>query len=366
MKGLPKSLIFLPVERKIKHFLGKAERPFALTLALTYRCQSRCLTCRIWKTNKKNHKQELKIPDYLPLFENLKNDLIILNVTGGEPFLRQDLVDFIKIATGKLKRLSWLTLATNGLQTKEILLKTKRILREYRGNLSIEVSLDGEEDLHDRIRGVKGAYRKTLKTFKKLSRLAKKNPKLRVYFSHTLSRWNSGNLKNFLAVLKKEAGCDLSRLSFNLEHNGLLYQRTEDPLWEKEDRRKLKSDLDFLLKTRHLKLTPDPFHFAKSLFRGFYLRNVNKLLSQKKLIFPCQAARGSLFIDPYGNLYPCIIWDKKLDSIKNLNLKGFWENSALKKTRGEIKRGACPGCFSPCEIQYYICHNPFAIFKSLK
>ena len=75
--------------------------------------------------------------------------------TGGEPLVRKDLVELASHATSKGMRA---VISTNGtLITKEKARELKGVGLSYVG-----ISLDGMEEVHDRFRGVPGAFRKAL------------------------------------------------------------------------------------------------------------------------------------------------------------------------------------------------------------
>lgn len=353
-----KSLFFLP-------------KPFSLTLAVTYRCQSRCLTCRIWEIyqkDKEKAKKEFNYKDYLPLFTSLQNNLIHLGITGGEPFLKEDLEKLIALASEKLNKLSWISITSNGFASQKIIAKTKKILKVYPGNLSLEISLDGNEQLHDQIRGLPGSYEKALRTYAKLNALTKKNSRLRVSFSYTISSLNLGQFDQFYSALKKDLNLGLEKVGINFEHFGLLYQRKGNLKLSQEGQEKLKKDIDFILKKTRFKLTFDFFRWGKAIFKRFYLTNLPYFgQNPQRMILPCVAASSSFFIDPYGDIYPCTIWEKNLGNIKTLDLEKFWSSSVVKETQKAIKKQKCPICFTPCEAQIaFISNLPFSLFKAKK
>ena len=97
---------------------------------LTNKCQSRCKTCKIWKIykdNPKKVKEELDLEEYKKTFENIKKEVMWLNLSGGEPFLRKDIDDIAIVAIENFKNMSILNIPTNGLRTELIKKKTERV-----------------------------------------------------------------------------------------------------------------------------------------------------------------------------------------------------------------------------------------------
>lgn len=342
----------------------KKPRLLSLTLAVTYRCQSRCLTCQTWQ---RPFKKELLPPDYLPFFQTVKNDLVHLSLTGGEPFLSPHLYPLVDLAVRSLPHLTWISLSTNGFLTEKIQQIVPQILKIYPRRLSLEISLDGQEGLHDRIRGLKGSYCQALKTFQFLKQLSQTSPRLTVFFSYTFSRFNLGCFPRLLLDLNQEFPVSLEDFSFNLEQTGFYYQRTAPFSWKQKQINSLKKDLDFILKKSRLQLKRNLFGFGKILFQRFYLKNLPLFLKNPRhLILPCAAGSQTLFLDPYGDLYPCLVWNEKLGNIKTLNFDKLWVLRKLKIIRQKIKLGQCPICFTPCQVQIsYLSQLPLSLFKTL-
>ena len=71
---------------------GKPTRPQALSLEITHHCIAKCIMCNIWKIP--TQVPELSIDEWLDLLSDVVfTDLRELDITGGEPFLRKDLLD---------------------------------------------------------------------------------------------------------------------------------------------------------------------------------------------------------------------------------------------------------------------------------
>ena len=67
----------------------KTINPTDASIILTYRCPMRCVMCNIWK-NPTEKKEEIKAVD-LKTLPQLK----FINLTGGEPFIREDLEEIV-------------------------------------------------------------------------------------------------------------------------------------------------------------------------------------------------------------------------------------------------------------------------------
>ena len=130
-------------------------------LAVTYRCNLKCTMCYIWK-NPSDPQREIR-PEHLTSFP----EVVRLNITGGEPFIKEDLSDILDVMKKKAKRI---VVSSNGLLTKRIL----EVMNRHR-DVGIRLSVDGIGETHDQIRGVKGIHQKALETLKGLKSLGIKD-----------------------------------------------------------------------------------------------------------------------------------------------------------------------------------------------
>jgi len=87
--------------------------------------------------------------------KTLKN-LVILSLTGGEPFLRDDIADIAIVASEMIPQLRDFRVATNGTLTEKITSAIETVLTETDLDVSIKLSLDGFEETHDKVRRVPG------------------------------------------------------------------------------------------------------------------------------------------------------------------------------------------------------------------
>jgi len=79
-----------------------------LSVITTYRCNSKCQMCYIWK-NPTLPKEEISTT----ILSKLPNGFDNVNITGGEPTLRDDLLEICDVLNPKAKTLE---ISTNGLK----------------------------------------------------------------------------------------------------------------------------------------------------------------------------------------------------------------------------------------------------------
>lgn len=316
-------------------------KPYKLTYAITYDCNSRCKICNIWKKKSKN---ELKLEQIKKFFEK-NNYFSWIDLTGGEPFLRKDLVDIVKIIQKNCKNLYLLHLPTNGFSTKLIIEKSKQIASLKLKKFILSVSLDGPPELNDQLRN-KNAFSNSIRTYKELKKLG-----IEAYFGMTLSNYNYNKFGDtFYAVKKLIPKIKYTDFHMNIAHNSPHFYSNE----EKDLRRnEIISEINNFIKLRGFAVTP-----VKWLEKR-YLGLIGKYLRTKKTPIKCLALSSSIFLDPYGNIYPCSIYNRKLGNIRGFNysLKNIWKSGKIKEIRSQILKKQCPNCWTPCEAYQSILGN---------
>ena len=160
--------------------------PFSVVISISFRCNSKCRTCDIWR--KPN--DDMTVEEWDKVFANLGRSVEYLTFTGGEPFMRKDLDDMV-ISGYRHCRPSYITIPTNGLLTDRILSQVDRICRDCPGTyIGINLSLDGIGDEHDDIRGVPGNWERAMDTWQGLKALKEKHTNLVLTVHTVISRFN--------------------------------------------------------------------------------------------------------------------------------------------------------------------------------
>ena len=104
------------------------------------------------------------------------------NITGGEPFIREDLEEVVEELYKKSDRI---VISTNGFFTDRILKLAKRF-----PNIGIRISIEGLEETNNEIRGLKDGYNRGYTTLKKLKEMGMKD----VGFGMTVQDKNAPDL----------------------------------------------------------------------------------------------------------------------------------------------------------------------------
>ncbi len=309
---------------KFKHLFTLPARPRYINLSFTYICNSRCLMCDNWKRYKDEPKklnQELTLKDYEKFFSENDywlSDLRNIGIAGGEPFLRSDLVDLVKLIHKNFPKIK-IGLQSNGLAPQKTADVLRRIIKFY-PDISLGVSLDGIGKTHDKIRGISGAYKKVLQTISEAKKAGVKEI-------------NSGMTivaDNFSEILEVKETVEKEKVKF------ACFLADEGEYYNKQS----KNGLDEKVKNSVIKS-------LKEFSGDYYLDNLRlQLEGKRKRNLPCYSGWTSLVIDPYGEVRPCVLRSDSFGNIKNSPLSEILTGEKAKAIREKIKKCSC---WSICE-----------------
>jgi len=129
----------------------------------TRRCNLCCLHCGS-PSEEVSHAEELTTEEVVDAFEQIARDFDMsrfrhINITGGEPFVRGDLVDVLR-AISRWPFYRNIDIQTNGV----FIADNPDVLKELRevGVTGLGVSIDGFESTHDSLRGTPGTWTKAV------------------------------------------------------------------------------------------------------------------------------------------------------------------------------------------------------------
>ncbi len=312
--------------------------PFGAVFVVTSRCNSRCRMCQIWNQNT----PDSHIDTYVsivrqPLFRHIVN----VAITGGEPTLRNDLDTLFEGILTACPRLNSVNISTNAFlpdRLEKIARNFIRIRDKLNPNvrLIIQISLDGTEDLHDRIRGVPGGFRNVMESRTRMERLFSATPNCEFYHLCVLQPDNIPFLETiepFFESLNTQTIFnfvnDVSYVLPNPESAPTLTPAMEQSLIAFY-RKKLRTD-------------PDPRHhyhyqeFIDWLELGYRPR-VCGLLSQH------------IIINHDGHLLPCLnCRDITYPRLSGPEMYGeFWKSGQRRDINRQIRTKICPACRAPC------------------
>ena len=329
--------------------IRRPRAPLKVNWCLTYWCQYRCKTCNIWQ---RKPTDELTTGE-VQAFVRENPTVAWVDLTGGEIFLRPDIDDVLETVVSGWRRLALLHFPTNGFLTDRIVSSVKRIAGRGPAQTVVTVSLDGDEQTNDDIRGIKGGFRRQIETFRRLREIRGITPVLGV----TLSSHNAGKFaETFAACAREIPGLTIDEMHLNVAQvSGHYYGNAATP-GLRPDTEAIRRELRVYRQLRGLPRS------AAQLLESAYLRAMDDFLRTGTTPMPCHALRSSCFVDPWGVVYPCISYSRPIGRLREtgMRLADIWDAPATAAVQKEIWDGECPQCWTACEAYQSILGNLLA------
>jgi len=368
-KNVRSMLLSRVVGCKLSHIgLQKSPAPINLTFSVTNMCQSRCKTCSIWRTyldQRSRFSDELTLDEIEKIFSGV-GQVYFFNISGGEPFLRQDLTQIVAAACKYLKP-SVIHTPTNALLPRRIEEKVEEILEIIRASgreipFTIKPSFDGVGKVHDEVRGVAGNFDKVMDTLSRLKNLQKKYPNLEIGVGTVISKFNLDHVEE-TAKFVRQLDVD-SYISEIAEERTELFNTgqpiTPDPLEYEKAIETFNS---------HLSKSIGKAHKVSSMtlaVRQVYYSYAIRIMKERRQVIPCYAGISNVHISPYGDVWPCCVlgYDKSMGNLRDhdYDFKKVWHSEKASDVRRFIADGKC---HCPLANQAYsnILCSPAAVFK---
>lgn len=294
-----------------------------IVFEITDECNSRCKHCNIWRT--KPTKDLLTTKEIENIFnENILKDIKSVLITGGEPVLREDIKEVIKIIHKALPSAN-ITLSTNGLLPDRVI-DTVKFASANNICLDVGVSLDAVGEKHDQIRGVKGNFEKTTYLLEELKKLKKDNKVGNVIVGFTLSHatvTEFDNVANFAARFNFHCLPQLYE-AFEYYHNESRPVQDGDVKdYHHSDNTVLIEALEKMYPTLHNEILIDS------------LRNT--------LDFRCFSMQSFCLLHCDGEISPCLRFSNtRVGNLKKQSFKEIWYSDASGNARKLVQK--CKGC----------------------
>lgn len=278
------------------------------TVIVTYRCNAKCTMCnRYMAPSKAEEEITLETIKKLPR-------MYFTNVTGGEPFIRDDLKDIVRELYKKSDRV---VISTNGFFTDKIV----ELCKEF-PQVGIRISIEGLEKTNNAIRGLEDGFNRGYSTLKTLLKMGMKD----VGFGMTVQDANAHDLVA-LYNISDELGMEFATASV---HNSFYFVESHNIIHDRLTVAKCFEDLiNKLLESNS----------PKKWFRAYFNHGlINYIFGQKRLL-PCDMSFDTFFVDPFGDVMPCN-GTKEKEVMGNLNLQTWdelWESETAETVRKKVR-----------------------------
>lgn len=324
--------------------------PMALTLNVTSRCNSRCKTCNLWSKKV----PELALENIEEIFRTLGRSLFWLTLSGGEPFLRKEIVQICQVAC-RYSRPSIINIPTNGILCDVVPERVRELCEACPdANFIINHSIDEIGEKHDEIRNAKDNYEKMMRTYQAVRAL--EYPNLEVGIHTVISRFN---VKNFQNVYDQLIALGPDSYITEIAENRVELDTLDSeisPAYED-----YVTAIDFL----KAKLKEKKFRGVSKITQAFrlnYYDLVKRILREERQVLPCYSGFSSAQIFSDGQLWTCCVRGGYMGNLADagFDFPKVWFGPEAREMRASVKRGECH-----CPLANAAYTNMLCDFRSL-
>ncbi len=319
------------MEKDFTSMLNACGKPY-ISLILTKRCNAKCQMCNCHLNPTKPEKEfSPSLIDKLPQMKST-------TLTGGEPFLRNDIEEILKRLHGKTDRI---LINTNGYFTERIC----EVCAEF-PSVGVRISIDGNEKTHDAIRGIPDIYSHAMDTIERLIKIRGK---------HDLGIGFCVQDCNYTELIPTFEWAEKRGLEFGFSvvQNSSFFNKSDNEIKQEEC---VLKELQKL--TQGYLKSNNPRKWA----RAYFSKGAEKYVQNMEKPLRCDAGRTSFFVGPYGDVMPCNDFPEDV-VMGNLNEQSWDEivNSDRGKQVVRMCENCNINCWSICNMGSQIRKNIFKI-----
>ena len=350
------SLHYMKYAKRILYKRGAS--PLYFVYFVTENCNARCKHCLLGQREGRVT-GELTIDEIAKVSASM-DDMLFFTPTGGEPFLRADLPEIVKIFHTNNHALN-VGIPTNGSMTARVMRSVTKMLEENDNlDLHIDVSIDGLPELHDEIRGVPGLFNRAIETYQALRELEKHYPKFSTCIQVTVSAYNQHQLLELYDYLKRGVGVNTV---FSLLTRG----EPRDPAAKgfdiskyEEFHRVLEEDNKKLMLSGYYKMPFSDVLNAKRIVRP---RIIAKTVRENRFQIPCYGGTLGAAMFSHGQVLPCELrYNDVIGNVRDVDydFMKLWRSPKAEEYRRDIRCNKC-FCTYECFLTVNILFNPLVL-----
>ena len=274
------------------------------TVIVTYRCNAKCNMCNVWQ-NPTKPTEEITLDDIKKLPE-----MAFTNITGGEPFIREDIPDIVRELYKKSDRI---VISTNGYFTDRIIALCKEFPK-----VGIRISIEGMQQTNDAIRRIPDGFERGYDTLKTLVEMGHPD----VGFGMTVQDSNCEDLVP-LYELSDKMGMEFATATL---HNSFYFHKDDNKV---NDKYKVAQNFEKLINELLKSKSP------KKWFRAYFNHGLINYIYGNKRLLPCDMSKNAFFIDPFCDVVPCNGMKEKavMGNLREQDWDTLWNSDQAQKVR---------------------------------
>jgi len=301
--------------------------PTFLILFINSTCNMRCEHCFYWSSL--NKRDDLTRDEIFELSRSL-GPLETLNLSGGEPFLREEFAEICRRFV-QVNGVRQIYVPTNAYFTKRTVAAVTDVLKEPGLDLFVaEISLDGMPEFHDTFRVARGSFRKAMETYDALAEVQARDARLRIHAISTATSENMDEIRRLTTYLY--ARCP------RMDHHNLAIIRGD----------RKNPDLASPLLPEYEAL----YDYVRRLWapreQGRYGAVVEPMLQwakaetirQQRQVVPCRAGRLSAVVYANGDVSVCEL-HQPIGNLRKSSFPEIWNSEAADRLRESIANCEC-------------------------
>jgi len=303
--------------------------PMSALFELTFVCNHACSFCYNCPTGQK----EMSTQEVFDALRKLADfNILYLTLSGGEPLVRRDFFDI----AAEARRLGFaLRIYTNAFLIDETMAQR---IKTIANPVEMEISIHGAKpETHEKLTCVPGSHKRVLDAVRHLRARG-----IKVVLKCPITRENQDEVLDMHAIARQ--------LDAMIIFDPVVTPRDDGD----------KDPLQHMATDEFLRL-----YWSDPAYAGARHEEVPVPREDGPGEAVCGTGRSSLAIDPYGNIYPCVQWRRKVANIKDLDsLQGVWKTSSVLQEvrqaavdmaqtvlKGCDSGGFCTFCLGVAELQ---------------
>lgn len=337
--------------------------PGFISFTITNSCNLKCQMCGQWseegyiKNHSKKIGQNLELADWKRLVdEAAAHEIRFILIRGGEPFLYPGLIELLEFIKSKG---IFISIDTNGTKFGKYVGDLIRI-----GNMHITFSVDGPEEIHDQVRGVKGCFKKTAKNIALLNELEKgSNHKISKSICFTISRYSYKGLGQMPNVARSMSIDKMSIVPYfyfpmrvGREYERELKENFDCPTFSWRGFHHEDSGIDFdIFKNEYRKYLAGLNGICNDLYMDFSEADYKNWFSNPSTpvgSLSCMNIESLIDIQPNGDANFCVDFpDYCIGNVKESSIKEIWNSSKASRFRDYRRKNPLAICYR-CGAKY--------------
>lgn len=330
-------------------------KPIQLTYFVTRRCNAHCPYCFYLASNDEPlEASELSLDEIQNISASLGR-LLWLAFSGGEIFLRRDLLEISQIFYQQNQPCIMLY-PTNGMRPDIIRDTIQQILLSCPNSvIVVKLSIDGLAEQHDRLRNTPQSFEKTMQTYHALTPLLERYSNFELGINTVFCSENQHDMSAIIEFVSALEYAPLHTISVVRGKLRAPHYKAIDPEIYRQASDKLADNMQQRL-TNLYRFNGARLKAAQDVLQR---RLIYRTLTEQQRQLPCYAGQANLVLNEYGEVYPCEMLSHSCGNVRDhhYDLQEVLQTPQAKNILSSI-RDECCHCTHECYMMTNILLNP--------